>query len=154
MSYALACAHADQIAAIASLAGATFADPADCAPTGPVAVVEIHGTGDDTIRYEGGAIDIGAGPTTATYPGAGASVATWAAYDGCVTSSVTDEHVDVDADTGSAEAPAEAAVTRWSGCRPGGAAELWTIPGGGHSPNISAAFATAILDFFEAHPKP
>jgi len=45
-------------------------------------------------------------------------------------------------------------VTRWAGCPPGGAAELWTIPGGGHSPTISESFPAAVLDFFEAHQKP
>ncbi len=154
MSYALACTHADQVAAMASLAGATFADPTMCAPTEPVAVLEIHGTADDTIAYQGGSVDLGGGRTAAPYPGAEASVATWATYDGCGASSVVDEHVDVDADTSSADGPTEASVTRWTGCRPGGAAELWTIPGGSHAPDISAAFPAAVLDFFEAHPKP
>ena len=97
MSYALSCAHADKIAAMVSLAGATFLNPTDCAPTGPVAVLEVHGTADDTILYEGGTVDLGPGQSMAPYPGAEASVATWAKYDGCATSSVVDEHVDVDA---------------------------------------------------------
>ena len=56
MSHAMACAHADQIGAIVSLAGATFVDPADCAPAVPVAVLQIHGTADDTIAFKGGQI--------------------------------------------------------------------------------------------------
>jgi polyhydroxybutyrate depolymerase len=154
MSYAMACAHADQIAAMVSLAGATFAEPTDCAPTTPVAVLQVHGTADDTIAYEGGTLDLGPGRTTGAYPGAEASVATWATYNGCSTSSVVDEHVDVDADLASADGPAEASVTRWAGCKPGGAAELWSVPGGGHAPDISEAFGAAVMDFFEAHPKP
>jgi len=154
MSYALSCAHADTIAAMASLAGATFVDPADCAPTSAVAVLEIHGTADDTILYKGGTIDLGPGTSMAPYPGAETSVATWAKYDGCSRSSVVDEHVDVDGHVTVDGSPAEATVARWSGCRPGGAAELWTIPGGGHAPSISDAFPAAVLDYFEAHPKP
>jgi len=155
MSYALSCTHADTIAAMVSLAGATFVKSTDCAPTSPVAVLEIHGTADDTILYEGGTVDLGSGrPSMAPYPGAEASVATWAKYDGCATSSVVDEHVDVDAHVSVNGSPAESTVTRWAGCRPGGAAELWTIQGGGHSPDISDAFPSAVLDFFEAHPKP
>jgi polyhydroxybutyrate depolymerase len=153
MSYALACSHADTVAAIASLAGATFAKPADCAPTSPVAVLEIHGTADDTILYKGGTIDLGSGRSMGAYPGAETSVATWATYDGCTKTSLVDEHVDVDADITADGANAEATVTRWSGCKPGGAAELWTIPGGGHGPDISEAFPAAVLDFFAAHPK-
>jgi len=155
MSYAMACAHADLIAAMVSLAGATFANPAKCGPTVPVAVLQIHGTADDTILFKGGTIlGLGSGRSMARYPGVETSVATWAKYDGCAASSVVDEHVDVDADLGEAGAPAEASVTRWTGCRPGGAVELWTMPGGGHAPNISEAFPKAVLDFVEAHPKP
>jgi len=154
MSYALSCTHADKIAAMVSLAAATFLKPTDCAPTGPVAVLEIHGTADDTILYEGGTVDLGPGQSMAPYPGAEASVATWAKYDGCATSSVVDERVDVDAAVAVNGVSAESTVTRWAGCRPGGAAELWTIPGGGHGPDISDAFPGAVLDFFEAHPKP
>jgi polyhydroxybutyrate depolymerase len=153
MSYAMACAHADQIAAMVSLAGATFVDRTDCAPTAPVAVLQVHGTADDTIAYQGGTLDLGPGRSTGAYPGAEASVATWASYDVCSTSSVVDEQVDVDADLGSAGGPAEASVTRWAGCQPGGAAELWSMPGGGHAPNISEGFGAAVMDFFEAHTK-
>jgi polyhydroxybutyrate depolymerase len=153
MSYAMACTHADQIAAIASLAGATYMHPADCAPTAPVAVLEIHGTADRTVAYGGGTLDAGPGRRKVAYPGADASVADWARYDGCSSSSVVDEHVDVDTDLRAANGPAETAVTGWAGCRPGGAAELWTIPNGGHMPKISDAFGAAVLDFFDAHPK-
>ena len=121
MAYALACAHPDTFAAIASLAGATFAKPADCAPKAPVAVLQIHGTADDTVLFEGGKLDLGSVSSTVGYPGAEASVAAWAKNDGCATSSVVDEHVDVDAGQTVDGSPAEAAVTRWTGCRPGGA---------------------------------
>src|SRR3954452_7482788 len=83
MSYAMACTHADQIAAIASLAGATYMHPADCAPTAPVAVLEIHGTADRTVAYGGGTLDVGSARRKVAYPGADASVADWARYDGC-----------------------------------------------------------------------
>ena len=149
MSYRLACTHADRIAAIVSLAGATFAKSSDCRPANPVAVLQIHGTADDTIAFTGGSIE------GHPYPAAEESVATWATYDGCaaVPSSV-DQQVDVDADLTDAGQPAETTVKRWTGCKPGGAVELWTIPGGGHVPTISSAFGGAVLDFLEAHPKP
>ncbi len=154
MSYAMACTHADTIAAIVSLAGATFKDPAACAPKTPVAVLEIHGTTDDTIYFDGGVITLPGGHSMGAYPGVRATVATWAKYDGCKTSADMDEHVDVDATLGTAASPAEATVTRWAGCRPGGAVELWTVPGGSHTPTVSDSFPGAVLDFLEAHPKP
>lgn len=154
MSYAMACAHADTIAAIVSLAGATFAKSTDCHATVPVAVLQVHGIVDDTVLFTGGTLDLGPGLSMGPYPGAEASVVAWAKTDGCASSSVIAEKVDVDVRLGTAAAPAESSVTRWSGCRPGGAAELWTIPGGDHAPTISDAFPAAVLDFFAAHPKP
>jgi polyhydroxybutyrate depolymerase len=156
MSYRLACAHPDLIAAIVSLAGATFAKPGDCAPTAPVGVLQIHGTADDTIAFKGGTIEgLSSGTPMASYPGAESTVRAWATYDGCgATPSVVNEHVDVDADLSDAGAPAEASVSRWKGCKPGGAVELWTMPGGNHAPTISKSFPGAVLDFLQAHPKP
>jgi polyhydroxybutyrate depolymerase len=149
MSYRMACTHADRIAAIVSLAGATLASSVDCKPIQPVAVLQMHGTADETIAFAGGSID------GARYPGAEESVATWAGYDGCTAGpTLTDERVDVDAGLQDAGKAAETTVTRWTGCHPGGAAELWTIQGGGHVPSISSAFGAAVLDFLEAHPKP
>ena len=157
MAYRLACDEADVVAAIVSLAGATFANPADCAPSAPVSVVEIHGTADETIHYEGGTLsDVGA-PATATspYPGAKATAEAWATYDGCGgTSTPLRAKVDVDADLASGADPAETSVAEWSGCKSGASVQLWTIPGGGHAPSISASFADTALGFLLDHPKP
>ncbi|HLO34724.1 MAG TPA: hypothetical protein VK194_01515, partial [Candidatus Deferrimicrobium sp.] len=139
----------DRIAAIVSLAGATFAKSADCRPSDAVAVLQIHGTADATIAFTGGSI--GGVP----YPGAEETVATWAGYDGCAAAaSSIDQRVDIDANLTDAGQPEETTIKRWTGCKPGGAAELWAIPGGSHVPTISSAFGAAVLDFLEAHPKP
>jgi poly(3-hydroxybutyrate) depolymerase len=108
------------------------------------------------IAFTGGTIQgLGSGRAMSSYPGAETTVATWATYDKCdPTPAKVDEHVDVDADMGSGGQAAESTVTRWASCQPGGASELWTIPGGGHGPNLSEAFPGAVLDFLEAHPKP
>ena len=155
MSYALACAHAERIAAFVSLAGASYARTADCAPSRPVAMAEVHGTLDDTILFGGGTLQIGGGRSVGAYPGARASVEAWAAYDGCDPEpALVEPSMDLDADVATATSPAETTRSRWSGCDPGGAVELWTMEGGSHVPALTAAFATAALDFFDAHPKP
>lgn len=160
MVYAVACAHADEIAAIVSLAGATFATQAKCAPSVPVAVLHIHGTADDSVAFGGGTVKpgevqgVGSGTTMAAYPGAESTVAAWATYDGCTDKNVLDQRLDIDASVSYAGAPAETSVTRWTGCRPGGAVELWTMTGGGHVPTLSDSFPGAVMDYFEAHPKP
>jgi polyhydroxybutyrate depolymerase len=156
MSHRMACAHADVVAAIVSLAGATFVDPADCAPSEPVTVLQIHGSADDTVLFWGGSLaSIGAPGESASYPGAADTVATWAAYDRCDPELVpSSTRIDVDAAIEVTGAPAEATVTASTDCDAGGHVELWTIPGGGHVPDISTAFADAVLDFLLAHPKP
>ena len=139
MSYRIACDQAGLVAAIVSLAGATFADPTDCAPSEPVAVAQIHGTADDVIRYEGGGSSPTDGPTLAQRrrPRPGQR------YDGCgeVPSPLTTK-VDVDATLSDGSDPAETSVAEWSGCESGAAVQLWTIPKGGHVPVISSRSPT------------
>jgi polyhydroxybutyrate depolymerase len=146
MSYRMACDHADIVAAIVSLAAATFADASQCAPANPVSVVEIHGTDDSAIMYDGGMRE-GRG----AFPSAATTVATWAGYDGCaaepVPSGLTLDLVsDVDGE--------ETAVTLFAGCPLGIDVELWTMEGGEHAPNLSANFGPAVIDFLLSHPKP
>ncbi len=145
MAYRMACDHADTIAAIISLEGATFADPKDCDPSEAVATLEVHGTADTTIRYDGDEI------LGTAYPSAPDTVATWAAYDGC--RPTPDDPAPADRDLVQGLAPAT--VTSYSkGCRPGGHAELWTQPGGVHIPPWSATFSQQLIDWLVAHPKP
>jgi polyhydroxybutyrate depolymerase len=155
MSYRVACDHADVVAAIVSLAGATYADDADCHPTAAVSVLEIHGTADDAVAFGGGSVSLpGSTKPLHAYPGAKQTVKTWATYDGCnPTAKRSPRHVDVDADLPYAGAPAEATIDTWAGCRNGAAVELWTMPDGVHVPTISNAFPGAVLDFLLAHPK-
>lgn len=144
MSYRMACDHADAIASIVSLAGGTFADPADCAPSEPVAVLQIHGTADTTIEYEGGTV-------LGSYPGAVETAETWAAYDGCGETSTPGDNRDLDVGIEGEESTTQA----WDdGCDPGGLAELWTIPEGSHVPSLSDTFSRQAIEWLLDHPKP
>lgn len=71
MSYQLACSASDRIASIVSLAGSNWFDPSACAASEPVSVLQVHGTEDRTILYDGGTLN------GASYPGAEISVAYW-----------------------------------------------------------------------------
>ncbi len=146
MSYRMACDHPDEIAAITSLAGATFLDPEDCGPAAPVHVLQIHGTADAVIGYGGGCI------AGICYPGAVGTVEQWAAFDGCdPEGKELPERLNLDA-----EIPGdETVVTRYAAdCEPGGSAELWTIEGGAHVPNLSEDFGRLVAEFLLSHPKP
>jgi polyhydroxybutyrate depolymerase len=140
MSHRMACDHADRVAAIMSLAGATWADPAQCQPSEPVSVVQVHGTADDVIFYEGGDL------FGNEYPSAAETVAYWAGVAGCDPTAPPATPLDI------AVSPSE--LTQFSGCAPGVDVELWTIEGGTHIPGLSAAFGPALFDFFESHAKP
>ena len=152
MSYRMACDRSDLVAAIVSLAGETFADPADCKPSEPVSVAQVQGTADDVIHFDGG------GPltdVTGPYPGAKATVAMWARYDGCgATASALGAKLDVDANLADGADPAETSREEWSGCDAGATVQLWTIAKGGHVPALTPGFADAVVDFLVAHPKP
>lgn len=144
MSYRMAHDHSDTIAAIASLAGAD--QPAERgAPANPVHVLQIHGTADTVISYEGGVFRGGA-----AHPGARDGVEAWSAHNGCATSGVDAGTVDLDRGLEGAET----VVTRYaSGCQPGGSAELWTINDGSHSPDLSDHFMRRVVEWLLAHPK-
>lgn len=147
MSYRMACDHADVVASIASLAGATFLDPADCTPSSPVHTLQIHGTSDTVISYDGGCI-----PFSGCYPSAVQTAETWAEYNGC---SPFGEEIPGALDLDANIAGAETTVRRYAtDCTEGGSAELWTINGGPHSPNLSASFSRLMVEFLLDHPKP
>ncbi|MCU1455407.1 MAG: hypothetical protein JWN46_3553 [Acidimicrobiales bacterium] len=144
MAYRMACDHADQVAAVVSLEGATYADPTKCHPSEPVTALEIHGTADSTIAYDGGSSG------GHTYPSAPATILSWATADGC-TSKVDDP------------APAPHAIDKHlpsatvraysTGCAPNGHAELWTLAGGTHVPDLTPTFAEQVVGYLLAHPK-
>lgn len=155
MSFRMACDRAAVIAAIASLAGATFGDSAKCAPSEPVAVLEIHGTADDAVLLGGGTITFGGTVPQQPYPGTEATMLAWAVYDGCRAGLETiPEMLDLDRGIDGPSGSDEATIGAAQECSPGGAAELWTIPGGAHVLDLSSSFVAKVIDFLLAHPKP
>ena len=143
MAHRMACDHADRIAAIVSLAGATFLDRAKCAPTEPVSVLQIHGTADERIRYDGGFRE------SAFYPGAETTVAIWSTFNGCSPATGLLGTMDLDAKLAGDETTRE----EFKDCPGDGAVELWTIREGGHGPPLSSNFAADIVEWLFSHRK-
>jgi len=112
LAHRIACDHADKIAAIVSI-GAS--GPLTCKPSAPVAVLEIHGSGDTVVPAAGGKLGEGL-PQIATFPSVRAALDDWAKIDGCA---------------------APDASGRRSCAR--GAVELWMLPGE-HWPEVGADF--------------
>ena len=142
MSYRMACDRADRIAAIVSLAGATYLDAAKCAPSEPVSVLQIHGTDDGTIDYEGGTTPL------SSYPAAETTVATWSSYNGCASATESLGAIDLNM----ALAGYETTIQAFTDCPVDGAVELWTMVDGAHIPSLTSNFAADIIDWLFAHP--
>jgi polyhydroxybutyrate depolymerase len=151
MSYRMACDKSGRIAAIASLAGATFGDQAKCSPSEPVSVLQVHGTADGTISYTGGTIPV----VNGIYPGAEQSADTWGTYNGC-TGERTPAGAALDLEPTLADAESQRSAI--DGCPSGVAVELITVNGGAHIPGIvfpdgSHHITEQMVDFLLAHPK-
>jgi polyhydroxybutyrate depolymerase len=129
MSYTLACKLSDRFAAIASIAGEV--DLQDCKPARQVSILEMHGTDDSIVSYDGGT----------------SAVQRWVTLDGCTgnptlsTSGITTTSI-------------------WSQCQGGSTVRFDTIAGGHHQwfgstfdpvpgePNSNAV----VWDFFSKSP--
>ena len=143
MSYRAAYDHSKTIAAIVSLAGASHADMRS-APENPVHVLQIHGTSDGTIAYEGADIAGNA------YPSAKDTVAQWAEYNGCEAEANERELRDL---VRNLEGHESSVMLFNQGCKAGGSSELWTIADGSHVPAFSDTFAEQVVEWLLAHPK-
>lgn len=146
MAYRLACEEVPGLTAIVSLAGGPFVNPDECSAPTPISVLQIHGTKDAEVLYEGGRLPSHPDPERQAVPGAKDTVLRWAERSGC----------DLDAfeslspiDTDTAVDGAETSRLRYQeGCAEGVRVELWTIEGGGHVPLVwGTDFTPGILEW-------
>ena len=144
MAHRMACNQSDRIAAVVSLAGATYSNPKSCKPTSPVSVLQIHGTNDAVISYTGGYL------FSSAYPSARKTIDLWGKLNKCGKKPFRVlPRLDLDRKlTG-----AETTVLRYKGCKTGANSELWTINKGKHSPELSDKFAESVISYLLAHPK-
>jgi polyhydroxybutyrate depolymerase len=148
MAHRMACDASEDVAAVVSLAGQVAKDPADCAPTRAVSVVEVHGTADQTIGYYG---DVQNVPPDPSIPTVHETIGVWARNDVC-TGPLAATGVTLDLD--SALAGNETTVEAYGACPSGIGVELWTIVNGVHRPQLTNNFAPAAWAFLTAHARP
>ena len=144
MSYRMACDFAETVAAVGSVAGATRGNDALCTPSEPVSVLQVHGTEDFVISYDGDDLE------GAFVPSAPETVARWAVHNGCDSTPVPADNLDLDGFLPGSETEVET----FENCARGSAVELWSIIGASHSPALTEDFANGLIDFFFDHPKP
>jgi polyhydroxybutyrate depolymerase len=153
MAYRMACDHSDTVAAIVSVAGAMYDDPRKCSAAQPVSVLQVHGSGDTVVPYQGGTIN------GVKLPSAMTTARDWATFNGCALSPTNAGRLDVatDANTPPGSSPLRGAETRvltfHQNCKAGSEVQLWTVEGAGHAPAFSAEFARDLVDFLLSHPK-
>jgi polyhydroxybutyrate depolymerase len=126
MAYTAACRLAPRIAGVAVVSGTM--DLNSCHPQEPVSIMEIHGTADQELGYNGGTV----GLTGAVSPPTPQLVQTWAALDACSRPPATDTGGSVQ-------------VTKWTGCAGGTTVVLQTVQGGDHNwytPQLGGADAS------------
>ncbi len=148
MSYRLACENVPGLTAIVSLAGSAHADAESCRVPKPLSVLQIHGTEDELVLYEGGRLPTHPDPDRQPVPSAWASVTRWAERAGCDPSAVV-ELEPIDTDT--AVEGDETTIKRYErDCVNRTVIELWSIEGGGHIPLVwQTDFTPGILDWID-----
>jgi polyhydroxybutyrate depolymerase len=113
MAYRLACELSGRIAGMASVAGTMLVD--NCHPARPVSILEMHGTDDSNVPYDGGAVFNGAAS-----PSVAAVMQSWATLDGCAGNSTQ----------------SQSGITKtsaWKNCKDGKIVQLDTVVGGHHT---------------------
>ncbi len=139
MAYHMACHAGDRISAIASIAGSTYFDEADCPGTTPVSVLQIHGTQDQSIAFNG----VPRSPMYAGYPSAVEIMERWRGRNGCDDDVSSVEAADLETLT----AGEETDVTQWTQCTSGKSVALWQMNGVGHIPIFSDGAMPKALHF-------
>ncbi|MEQ1874222.1 MAG: PHB depolymerase family esterase [Ilumatobacteraceae bacterium] len=142
MAHRMACDHADAIAGIVSIAGAVFLNPADCVPSEPVSMLQVHGTNDSVIQFGGGTF-----MQPFAHPSAFETAEFWAADNACTSEEVSEPY-----DHDPLFAGIEAYKQSYGTCAADTAVELWYFDGQGHAP-IATSTVFTLVDFLFAHPK-
>ena len=140
MSGFLACKLAMRIAAFAPISGNYYALSDGCDPGRPVPILEIHGTADTIVPYQG--ISASQNPVW-PLPSVPQWLQTWASHDGCTKGpAIFLQTPDVTA-------------TQWTHCQQNASVVHYRIEGGGHDVPATLgnrSTVATIWDFFQAHP--
>ena len=134
MSYELACGLSSRIAAIASVAGSMiYSHMNSCGALHPTPVMEIHGTADGTVPYDG----------TAIFEPVSAVVDHWVQYNNCLATPAMTLVPDINLTDG---CTAEHYV--YNNGDSGSVVELYKIIGGGHTwPGAPFVIGVTNMDF-------
>jgi len=163
MANRLACNHSELFSGVASLSGANYLNPAQCQPRQPISMLQIHGTYDPLISFNGGTL-VPSEPSFPRYPSAMQTTAFWAEHNKCKQQTFTaaaDElsQFNIDFLYQSVSDPAELANYLDIGnetdridyfdCKRDEKVALWIMNGLGHAPFYKPDLLLKVIDFLE-----
>lgn len=140
MSGFLACKMAGRIAAFAPISGNYYALPDGCHPGRAVPILEIHGTADTIVPYQG--ISARENPVW-PLPSIAQWLQDWATRDSCTKGPIT--FLQKSTVTG----------MQWTNCQKNATVVHYRVEGGGHEVPSSLgdhSTVTTLWDFFQGHP--
>jgi polyhydroxybutyrate depolymerase len=132
MSYKFACSTNGVVAAVAGLAGAMENTLEECTKS-PTNILHIHGTNDQTILFNGGAL------FQKSYPSVDETLGQWAEINQC--SNPEEKSLDL-----MRSIVGDETTSRTYQCGVG-ALELWRINNGVHTPMLDRNFADEVIDW-------
>jgi polyhydroxybutyrate depolymerase len=139
MVHRWACDPRGDLRGIVSIAGAGQGpDDPPCAARRPLNVLQIHGTSDDTVRFEGGR-GVGGGVPSGRYPSAQDTTLAWARVAGSAADPERNERYVFRLGT--------LRQAKWT--NRGVTAALWTVEQGDHELKGVARLTAELLDFLE-----
>jgi polyhydroxybutyrate depolymerase len=143
MSLRMACEHSDKLASVQSLAGAMFLIAEDHKPTEPVSVLQVHGTEDNIVKYDGGIFRAG------ECPSARKTVEMWAKFNACA--KVPEQLGTLDLVNN--VKGNDTTVLCYKNDETKKVSELWTIHGASHGPRFNHSYSPKIIDWLLEHRK-
>lgn len=146
MAHRMGCDAADHLAAFAALAGQAVTDPEACKPVRTISALQVHGTDDEAIGYDGDATV----PIDPRIPSAHETIAVWARVNGCRALAPTARTLDLSLQVEGEETTVE----RYADCPPGVDVELWTMNGVTHWPVPPPTFMSVVYGFLALHARP
>ncbi len=163
MANRLACNHSELFSGVASLSGANYLNPEQCKPKKPISMLQIHGTYDPLISFNGGTL-VPSEPSFPRYPSAMQTTAFWAEHNKCKQQTFTagaDElsQFNIDFLYQSVSNPAELANYSDIGnetdhidyfdCKKDEKVGLWIMNGLGHAPFYKPDLLLKVMDFLD-----
>ena len=148
MAHHMACKGLPGLRATASLAGTSYVEDSSCNGAPPVSVLQIHGTADEVILFDGDATepDEKSGGERAFYASATDMVTRWSQRAGCEWPENPEPYTTLDLDRYVPDSETQAFRVE-SGCPDGIGIELWVGEGSSHSLGYDETFIDELLEW-------